>query len=57
MLIKVKFMTKKIDLATAKKQALTLHQQGHLIQAEQGYQSILAIQSISFVWRCKMQQS
>lgn len=36
-------MTQKIDLATAKKQALTLHQQGHLIQAEQGYQSILAI--------------
>jgi len=36
-------MTQKTDLATAKKQALALHQQGHLIQAEQGYKSILAI--------------
>ncbi len=34
-------MTQKIDLTIAKKQALALHQQGHLIQAEQGYKSIL----------------
>ena len=34
-------MTQKIDLAAVKKQALAFHQQGHLIQAEQGYQSIL----------------
>lgn len=37
-------MTQKIDLATAKKQALALHQQGHLIQAEQDYKSILVNQ-------------
>jgi protein O-GlcNAc transferase len=34
-------MTLKIDLATAKKQALALHKQGYLTQAEHAYQAIL----------------